>query len=63
MPNPSFLAGALSHLLHHAETGCPHSARQAARLLEEIAKAPELDAETRGLYERAIDRLPRSPRR
>lgn len=50
-------AGALALLLHHSETGCPAAARQAARLLEHLSNAPEVDAELSALCERASIRL------
>ena len=42
-PSNTVWAGALTLLLVHQETGCPHSARQAARLLECIAESDGLD--------------------
>lgn len=57
MPSNELWAAALSHLLIHGETGCRHSALQAARLLECLADLPGLDGETRTLCERASDRL------
>jgi len=57
MPTAELWAGALSLLLIHGESGCPHSALNAARLLERLADAPDLDDETRGLCERASNRL------
>lgn len=55
--NNGLWAGALSMLLQHSETGCPQAARHAARLLACLGDAPELDAETRSLCERASLRL------
>ena len=49
-------AGTLSLVLIHAESGCRHSALHAARLLEQLSEAPELDDDTRALYERASRR-------
>lgn len=57
MPSNELWAGALSLLLIHHETGCPHSALNAARLLERIGAQDDLDAETRNLCERASNRL------
>ena len=57
MPPPELWAGALSLLLIHDESGCPHSALNAARLLDRLSDSPELDEETRNLCERAIRRL------
>lgn len=61
MPTPELWAGALSLLLIHAETGCPHSALQAARILDRLCELPELDAATRNLCERASTRLSHRP--
>lgn len=52
-------AGALSLVLLHEETGCPHSALNAARLLEQISESDSVDADTRMLCERASARLSR----
>lgn len=57
MPPTALWAGALSLLLIHQETACPHAALNAARLLERISNAPDLDADTRHLCERASQRL------
>lgn len=57
MPSNELWAGALSLLLIHAETGCQHSALNAARLLEQLSKTDGVDAATRRLCERASDRL------
>ncbi len=57
MPSNNLWAGALSLLLIHHETGCRHSALNAARLLERLGAMPDVDAETRNLYERASNRL------
>jgi len=61
MPTAELWAGALSLLLIHNESGCPHSALNAARLLERLSNAPDLDDETRGLCERASNRLSQPP--
>lgn len=63
MPSNELWAGALSLLLIHAETGCPHSARNAARLLEQISATDGVDDATRRLCERASDRLSSPERR
>lgn len=57
MPPTTLWAGALSLLLIHQETACPHAARNAARLLERISNAADLDDDTRHLCERASQRL------
>jgi hypothetical protein len=57
MPGNELWAGALSLLLIHHETGCPHSALNAARLLDRIGALDDIDAETRRLCERASNRL------
>lgn len=57
MPSSELWAGALSLLLIHHETGCPHSALNAARLLDRIGALDDLDADTRNLCERASNRL------
>lgn len=63
MPPPELWAGALSLLLIHGESGCPHSALNAARLLDRLSESSELDDETRDLCERASNRLnPGHPR-
>jgi hypothetical protein len=60
-PNHAIWAGALTLLLVHQETGCPHSARQAARLLECIAESDGLDDAVSALVERASLRLDPPP--
>ena len=57
MPPPELWAGALSLLLIHDESGCPHSTLNAARLLDRLCDATDLDDETRALCERASIRL------
>lgn len=57
MPSAELWAGALSLLLIHGESACPHAAMNAARMLERLSEAPDLDAETRHLCERASIRL------
>ncbi|MGB5206082.1 MAG: hypothetical protein WBN76_00035 [Azonexus sp.] len=57
MPPPELLAGALSLLLIHDESGCPHSALNAARLLDHLCDSPDIDDDTRALCERASSRL------
>lgn len=57
MPSSDLWAGALSLLLIHHETGCPHSALNAARLLELLGEMKGVDADTRSLCERASLRL------
>ena len=62
MPSSDLWAGALSQLLLHGETGCPQSARHAARLLDRLSDSPDLDPATRELCERASARLNRLTR-
>lgn len=57
MPSREIWAGALSLLLLHEETGCAHSAHNAARLLDQICDADDVDDDTRRLCERASARL------
>jgi hypothetical protein len=57
MPSREIWAGALSLLLLHEETGCAHSAYNAARLLDQICDADDVDDDTRRLCERASARL------
>lgn len=57
MANTELWAGALSLFLIHSETGCPHSALQAARLLDRLCELDGLDDGTRSLCERASLRL------
>lgn len=57
MPNTELWAGALSLMVRYAETGCAHSGRQAARLLDRIVEMPGVDQETCALLERASLRL------
>lgn len=57
MPSTDLWAGALSQLLLHDETACPHAAGHAARLLERLSDSPDLDPATRELCERASARL------
>lgn len=57
MTSPALWAGTLHQLLIHEESGCPQSAARAARLLEQLSEAPELDEEGRRLCERASLRL------
>ena len=56
MPSSELWAGALSLVLIHHETGCPHSALQAARLLERLGTLEGVDADTRNLCERPSNR-------
>lgn len=57
MPDSELWAGALSLLLIHGETGCPHSAHHASRLLDRLCEIDTLDDGTRRLCERASQRL------
>lgn len=57
MMNGELWAGALSLVLHHAETGCRQAASRAADLLERLSDDPGVDGDTRRLCERASLRL------
>ena len=57
MPTNNLWAGALSQLLIHQETGCPHAARHAIRLLDQLCEFADLDADVRALCERASLRI------
>lgn len=57
MPTNSLWAGVLSQLLIHQESGCPHSARHAIRLLDQLCDCADLDADVRLLCERASHRI------
>nr|MBL8410054.1 hypothetical protein [Dechloromonas sp.] len=57
MPASELWAGALSLILIHGETGCPHSARHASLLLERLCDLDQIDEATRQLCERASQRL------
>ena len=59
MPPSQLWAAALSLLLIHEETGCRHSALNAARLLDHLCDM-EIDDDTRRLCERASQRLGRT---
>ena len=63
MPNAELWAGALSLQLIHGESGCPHAARNAARLLERLSDAADLDDATRDLCERASNRHSQNPQK
>lgn len=62
MPAPELWAAALSLVLIHAETACPHSALNASRLLERLGDLEGIDPDTRNLCERASQRLSRPAR-
>lgn len=57
MPASELWASALSLLLIHSESGCNHSAFNAALVLERLSETVGLDEETRNLCERASSRL------
>ncbi len=57
MPTNDLWAGLLSQLLIHQETGCPHSARHAIRLLDQLCESEGLDPDVQRLCERASFRL------
>lgn len=63
MTDSRLWAGALSLILLHEETGCTHSALNAARLLEQISESDGVDTDTRMLCERASIRLSRQKQR
>lgn len=60
MPTNNLWAGVLSQLLIHQESGCPHSARHAIRLLDQLCDCDDLDADVRLLCERASHRIGQS---
>jgi hypothetical protein len=60
MPTNNLWAGVLSQLLIHQESGCPHSARHAIRLLDQLCDFDDLDTEVRMLCERASYRIGQS---
>ena len=60
MPNTELFAGALSQLLRHDLSGCPRATRNAAALLDRLARLPGIDDETRDLCEHMCDRLARA---
>jgi len=57
MPTTNLWAGVLSQLLIHQESGCPHAARHAIRMLDQLCECSDLDEELRLLCERAALRL------
>lgn len=57
MPSAELFAGALSLQPIHNQTGCPHSALNAARQFERNCEQDDLDGETHQLCERASERL------
>lgn len=57
MPASELWAGALCLLLIHSESGCLHSALNAALILDRLCESAGLDDETRELCERASNRL------
>lgn len=57
MPTTNLWAGVLSQLLIYDESGCPHSARHAIRLLDQLCEFEFLDEEVRTLCDRASNRL------
>ncbi len=63
MSNVKLWAGALTQVLIHDETGCPHSALKAIRLLDCLSSSEELDEELHDLCERASLRLAQSVER
>ena len=57
MPTTNLWAGVLSQLLMHQESGCPHAARHAIRMLDQLCECADLDDDLRLLCERAALRL------
>jgi len=57
MPTCNLWAAVLSQLLILEETGCPHSARHAIRLLDRLCEFDDIDLDVRNLCERASQRL------
>lgn len=55
--NPELMAGALDNLMRFLLTGCRHSARRAAILLERLAAAPDTDADLELTCQRMSDSL------
>lgn len=53
----ALVAGALDHLIRHSLTGCGHSARVAAHLLDQLAGQPDVDGATRCLCDRMSEAL------
>lgn len=58
------LADALDHLMRYRLTGCRHSGRHAAHLLDQLTAQPDLDDDTRCLCGRMGEALKavRAPR-
>lgn len=53
----SLLAGALDHLMRYQLTGCGHSARVAAHLLDQLADQSDVNRDTRCLCGRMSEAL------
>lgn len=51
------LSGALDNLIRHTLTGCAHSARRAALLLERLERAADTDVELQDACQRMREHL------
>lgn len=60
-PPTRMLAGALSHLARHMETGCPRASYLAAMLLEQVAADATADAHLRRHARELVEILERDP--
>jgi hypothetical protein len=60
-PPTRMLAGALSHLARHMETGCPRAAYLAAMLLEQVAADAGADMHLRRHARELVEILERDP--
>lgn len=53
----ALLADAIDHLMRYRLTGCPHSVRHAAHLVDQLTGQPDLDDDTRCLCGRMSEAL------
>jgi hypothetical protein len=60
-PPARMLAGALSHLARHMETGCPRASHLAAMLLEQVAADATADTHLRQHARELVEILERDP--
>lgn len=60
-PPTHMLAGALSHLARHMETGCPRASYLAAMLLEQVAADATADVHLRQHARELVEILERDP--